>query len=168
MLDRLPVPADSLNDLPTKDLRGLSEQLPRHRLPPGRKRSRRVLTLCDYGGIQSVRTESVRGPVRAPGGSRTRPEPSHKSGWAYACLMTPRGGSEIVGDDLGRPPGQLCSVVRPDALSPVAEAACLVSEQVEEGVAVARVVGRDALGEHAVVELEARLRYRDKHHVVAA
>ena len=38
----------------------------------------------------------------------------------------------------------------------------------EEGVAVARVVGRDALGEHAVVELEARLLHRDQHPVVAA
>ena len=66
--------------------------------------------------------------------------------------MTPRGGSEIVGDDLGRPPGQLCSVVRPDALSPVAEAACLGSEQVEEGVAIPELVSRYPPREDLLVE----------------
>ena len=47
-------------------------------------------------------------------------------------------------EDVGGAAGQLGAVVGPDPLPPVAVAACLGREQMEQGLAVAGVVGGDA------------------------
>src|SRR6266568_2161157 len=80
-----------------------------------------------------------------------------------SCLL------QVGGYDLDGSPGQCGAVGGPGAPgAPVAVVAGLGGEQVEQGVAVAGVVGGDGFGQDPLVEQRTRLLHRGEHPFIAA
>ena len=71
-----------------------------------------------------------------------------------------KAGLEFVLEYLDCSAAEFLAVVRPEALAPVSKAACLRRHQVEEGLAITGIRGRDADGEDLLGEKGACLLHR--------
>ncbi len=72
-----------------------------------------------------------------------------------------------MGHDITDAPGELGAIVSPDSLAPVAVAAGLRGQQVEQRVAVPGIVAADALGEDPLVKQGTGPLHGHEHRVVA-
>src|SRR5215217_783221 len=121
-------------------------------LDVGRGRARRVPSPRHVNLFTTLRTISSDGAAVKPPPACTGPKSSRWLIWPASGLGTR--------DDVGDATGQLGAVVGPDTLAPVAVAACLGRQQVEQGRAVPRVVARDATVQDPFVEQRAGLLHR--------
>src|SRR5215218_7337158 len=113
-------------------------------LDVGSGRARRVPSPRHVNLFTTLRTISSDGAAVKPPPACTGPKSSRWLIWR-ASGLGPR-------DGVGDATGQLGAVVGPDTLAPVAVAACLGRQQMEQGLAVAGVVAGDAMGQDPFLE----------------